>query len=250
MAYFLLGLFSLGALLLLAHWYSRASTHDLAQGARTFLAVFSGLASTGLLFTGRFGLAFITIVATIMAIRAIRRGARGADPLDGGRGPGAEPVEVETSLLRMRLDRESGDVNGAVKTGRFAGRELGSLERHDLLDLLAEAQRVDSQSSSLLEAYLDRRFPDWREPAEDDARSGADWRGGQHQAKTAGDGMDEAEALQILGLEPGAPPEEIRRAHRRLMAKLHPDTGGSNFLAMQINQAKDLLLGKVGAKKR
>jgi hypothetical protein len=252
MAYFLLGLVTLGMLVVLAHWYTRASTHDLAQGARTFVAVFSGLASTGLLFTGRFGLAFITIAATIMAIRAIRRGRRGADPMDGGRGPAGDPVEVETDLLRMRLDRESGDVNGAVKTGPFAGRDLGSLERHDLLDLLAEAERIDTQSASLLEAYLDRRFPDWREPAAEGAGSGGRGWGGRQGggAAAASDGMDEAEALQILGLEPGAEAEEIRQAHRRLMAKLHPDSGGSNFLAMQINRAKDLLLGKVGAKRR
>ena len=252
MTYFLLGLVTLGILVVLAHWYTRASTHDLAQGARTFVAVFSGLASTGLLFTGRFGLAFTTIAATIMAIRAIRRGRRGADPMDGGSGPAHDPVEVETDLLRMRLDRESGDVSGAVKTGPFAGRDLGSLARHDLLDLLAEAQRIDTQSASLLEAYLDRRFPDWREPAAGGG-SGGGW-GGQRDGSrgagsTSGD-MDEAEALQILGLEPGAAPEEIRQAHRRLMAKLHPDSGGSNFLAMQINRAKDLLLGKVGAKRR
>jgi hypothetical protein len=188
-----------------------------------------------------------------MAIRAIRRGRRGADPMDGGHGPAGDSVEVETDLLRMRLDRVSGDVNGSVKSGRFAGRDLGSLERADLLDLLAEMQRVDTQSSSLLEAYLDRRFPDWREPGSRDAgggRTGGGWGGGRQGGAPAGDDMDEAEALQILGLEPGAAPDEIRQAHRRLMAKLHPDSGGSNFLASQINRAKDLLLGKVGARRR
>lgn len=246
MAYFLVGLFILGIMLALANWYTRASTHDLAQGARTFVAVFSGLASTGLLFTGRFGLAFITIAATIMAIRAIRRGRRGADPMHGGRGPAGDPVQIETDLLRMRLDRESGDVNGAVKTGRFAGRDLGSLERADLLDLLSEAQRVDTQSTSLLEAYLDRRFPDWRE-VEQPGSSGGGQQGG---GSTANDAMDEDEALQVLGLEPGADPEAIRQAHRRLMAKLHPDSGGSTFLAVQINRAKDILLDKVAGKRR
>ena len=257
MAYFFLGLFTLGMLVLLARWYAQASTHDLVQGARTFVAVFSALASTGLLFTGRFGLAFITIAATVMAIRAIRRGARGADPMDGGGGGhAADPVEVETDLLRMQLDRASGDVKGSVKTGPFTGRDLGSLGRGELLDLLAEAQGVDAQSASLLEAYIDRRFPDWREPA----ASGSGGGGWGRQQESAGDrgrdrahgsdDMDEAEALQVLGLERGAAPEEIKQAHRRLMARLHPDSGGSNFLATQINRAKDILLGKVGSKRR
>ena len=252
MAYFFSGLVALGLFHLLARWLVQASTHDLAQGARTFVAVFSALASTGLLFAGRFGLAFITIVATIMAIRAIRRGARGADPMDGGAGPASDPAEVETDLLRMRLDRATGDVTGAVKTGSFAGRDLGSLDRTDLLDLLVEAQGVDAQSASLLEAYLDRRFPDWREP-----RGGSGWgrrqeQSGGHGRDTArgSDDMDEAEALEVLGLERGAAPEEIKQAHRRLMAKLHPDSGGSTFLATQINRAKDILLGKVGSRRR
>lgn len=230
MGYFLLGILVLGGLLLLARWYSRASSHDLAQGARTFIAVFSALASTGLLLAGRFGLALVTLAAMVMAIRAIRRGRRGADPLDG---PASDPVEIETGLLRMRLDRATGEVEGEVTDGRFAGSTLGGLGQDDLLELLDEARTRDPRSASLIEAYLDRRFSGWREAGRD----------------AAGD-MDEDEALRILGLEPGAAPEAIRQAHRRLMARLHPDHGGSTFLAMQINRAKDILLAKVGAARR
>jgi DnaJ-domain-containing protein 1 len=118
---------------------------------------------------------------------------------------------------------------------------------------LSEAQGVDAQSASLLEAYLDRRFPDWREPAgERPVAAGRRLESGRAgpSGSSGSDDMDEAEALQVLGLERGAAPEEIKQAHRRLMAKLHPDSGGSNFLAVQINRAKDILLGKVGSKRR
>jgi hypothetical protein len=54
--------------------------------------------------------------------------------------------------------------------------------------------------------------------------------------------MTREQALKILGLEDGADQQAIVQAHRRLIAKLHPDAGGSNYLAAQINLAKKFLL--------
>lgn len=55
--------------------------------------------------------------------------------------------------------------------------------------------------------------------------------------------MSREEAYQVLGLQPGASVSEIRAAHRRLMRGAHPDSGGSDWLAARVNQARDILLG-------
>jgi hypothetical protein len=233
-----LGLLVLALLLVAAHYYVNANPAKLAQGARAFIAAFSALASTGLLFAGRFGLALITLGATVMAVQAMRRHAGSIGSFGGSAGSagsGGRSSEVTTDTLRMQLDHATGELEGEVLRGPFAGRSLESFGLSDLLDLLAHCQREDPRSVPLLETYLDRRHGDWR--AQAGAETGQDGGG-----PAAAGSMDEATALSILDLEPGASEEEIKAAHRRLMTRLHPDHGGSGYLAAQLNQAKDYLL--------
>ncbi len=234
--YLLLGVILLGLILLVAHGFVRVSPAHLAQGFRAFIAAFTMLASTGLLLSGRFGLALITIAATVMAIRALRAGRGAGLGAFGAARPGSRSSEVTTEMLQMQLDHATGDLEGEVLKGRFMGRDLASLGLSDLFELLAECQREDPRSVALLETYLDRREPDWRAHlGAEDATDGG--------ARAAADGpMDEATAASILGLAPEASAAEIKAAHRRLMTKLHPDHGGSSYLAAQLNQAKDYLL--------
>ena len=119
-----------------------------------------------------------------------------------------------------------------------SGRRLEELELDELVELWRECHAADRQSAAVLEAYLDRsQGESWREAAGAAAGSEGGGAGGD------GGAMSQDEAYSILGLEPGASKDEVREAHRRLMQKVHPDHGGSNYLAAKINEAKDLLLG-------
>ena len=236
--YLLLGAVLLGLGLLAARSFVNARSARLAQGVRAFIAAFSALASTGLLFSGRFGLALITIGATLMAVRAMRRSAAGGLGTFGDRSGGSQSSEVTTDTLRMQLEHATGELEGEVLRGPFAGRSLATLGLAELLDLLADCRREDPRSVPLLETYLDRRQPDWRTHAAGEQSEAAGQQAGASGA------MDEATACSILGLAPGASVDEIKAAHRRLMTKLHPDHGGSSYLAAQLNQAKDYLLSR------
>jgi hypothetical protein len=146
---------------------------------------------------------------------------------------GPRTSEAHTDFLRMTLDLDTGSMSGTVLRGRFAGMRIEELALADLLALLRECRAEDEKAARLVEAYLDRLHPDWRQAMA----------GGSGGPPPSG-GMTQDEACAILGLAPGASAEEIKEAHRRLMIRLHPDHGGSDYLATQINRARDVLLGR------
>jgi hypothetical protein len=139
---------------------------------------------------------------------------------------------VRSQFLDMTLDHDSGELAGQIVAGPHAGHWLGEF---DLPQLMAMVPSFDAESVALLESYLDRRFPAWRQNTERDTA-------GRQRRSTATGKMTDEEAYQILGLQPGAGRDEIARAHRGLMKKLHPDQGGSTYLAARVNEAKDTLL--------
>jgi hypothetical protein len=138
---------------------------------------------------------------------------------------------VRTAFVEMELDHDSGAMRGRVLAGPHEGAMLDAL---DLTTLIAALSQIDEESRALLAAYLDRRDPSWRENPEGDAAAGRN--------APRGSKMTDEEAYQILGVSPGASADEIGRAHRALMKKLHPDQGGSTYLAARVNEAKDVLL--------
>lgn len=235
MGYFLGGLFLLGVVVLLGRLFVSTDPRNLVRLIRYGVGI--ALIGIGGVMTlaGRWGLGLPLVAGGLSAISLGRIG-----PIDlGGQhrshGTGSQ---VRSRYVRMQLDHDTGALSGEVVSGTYAGRSLDDLESDDLLALRQEVGS-DGESLALVEAYLDRRMPGWRDDVEG-ATAGST--GGAGGATAAGP-MTRQQAYEILGLAPGAGKAEIRAAHRSLMKKVHPDQGGSTFLAAKINEAKDLLLG-------
>jgi len=142
---------------------------------------------------------------------------------------------VRSSTLEMELEHDSGAMDGTVLRGQFKGSRLSQMAQGELQNLHGEILSLgDNQAAALLEAYLQRMHSEWFEQQE-----------GSHNNTATGPGdsaMSAEQAYEILGLQPGASKADIKSAHRTLMLKLHPDHGGSTYLASKINEAKDFLL--------
>ena len=160
-----------------------------------------------------------------------RQGAANEGQMDeDGGATGSSTVQSE--FLRMHLHHATGEMNGEILQGPHAGESLKNLSLTDLASLYRSYTQKDPESARLLAAYIERVYGDrWREPEQ------------ARQADSGSSTLDKSEALQMLGLQAGATREEIIAAHRRLIQKVHPDRGGSDYLAAKINQAKDMLLG-------
>lgn len=226
---------------LVMRWFVRTPPQQVLTTAKRAGLILAGLGLVLLVVTGRLNW---LVAAGAAALPLLKKGfvflrylpmVRG---LFGGAASAANPGEqrnpfstLETRFLRVSLDFRTGNLDGEVLEGAFEGQFLSNMALDDLLRLLKECS-ADPRSSALLAAYLDRHHGGWRTHTNS---SGP-------REYTSEQGMSADEARDILGLESGASEAEITQAHRRLIHKLHPDRGGSTYLAAKINQAKDFLL--------
>jgi hypothetical protein len=227
------GVAILAGLLLLVYLFVNADPAILARALKWTAIGAAAVLFLYLLLSERFAFIWLPLALVFPYLRRLRSlfgGFRGAS------GGGASS-DVSTPYLRMSLDHDTGAMTGTVLAGGFAGMRLEELTRADLLTLLRECRAADEEGARLLEAYLDRVHPEWR----DEFATGQGGQGAQ-SPRTDGDDMTVDEAYAILGLAPGADAAAIKAAHHRLMMQLHPDHGGSDYLATKINRARDVLL--------
>ena len=134
----------------------------------------------------------------------------------------------ETVWLRLEINPTIGTIDGEVLQGEFKQRRLSSMSVGELEKLRSILRAQDMRSAMLLQSYLAIR-----------TRA----RASETERPDTGS-MTREEALKILGLKKDASREDVIHAYKRLMQKIHPDRGGSAYLAAKINQARELLAGK------
>ncbi|MCH9806404.1 MAG: DnaJ domain-containing protein [Alphaproteobacteria bacterium] len=227
MQFLLLGLALLALVVLLVHGLAGPGGARLASQIRVAAGALI-IALAGIL-AMRGGAAFA------LPLAALGVWLISANSLTGGPRSVGQVSEVTTEYLEMQLDHDTGEIRGLVIKGIFTGRRIEKLKPAELALLWQDVRVDDPASAQLIEAFLDRTYPTWRD---DMAR-------GEEEMAGPDGRMSKVEAYGILGLKPGASADDIRRAHKELMLKLHPDRGGSTYLASKINEAKEVLLNSV-----
>ncbi|MBL8564468.1 MAG: DnaJ domain-containing protein [Hyphomicrobiaceae bacterium] len=228
---FILGLLALAVVLVLVNRFTTASPARLARNIKR--GVGAAMIAVAVLLAVR-GVAALSMPAAMLGLWLLGDGF-GLASRRTTRSSG-QTSRVVTDHLEMELEHDTGRISGTVTRGLFSGRAIESLAAEELALLWQDCRLTDQQSAQILEVYLDHRHPTWRE---DVAR-------GEERMASAPDGrMSVEEAYEILGLSRGATREDVRQAHRELMLRLHPDRGGSTYLAAKINEAKGVLLEKL-----
>lgn len=226
---------------LLIRWFVRTPPKQVVAAAKRAGLAVAVLGLAFLAITGRLNWIFVAGAAALPFLRRgfvllrylpLVRGLFGGAAKAANLGGQDSPFSMlETRFLRATLDITTGNLDGEVLEGAYEGQFLSKLALGDLLQLLKECN-ADPRSAALLAAYLDRHHAGWRSQTDNAGPSGP----------PPDQGMTAAEARDILGVSNEASEDEITQAHRRLIHKLHPDRGGSTYLATKINQAKDCLL--------
>jgi hypothetical protein len=138
------------------------------------------------------------------------------------------PSQFRSKSLVVEINFATRQMDGEILQGDYAGKRLSELSETQLQSLAASLKESDRESFVLLQAYLMRSGNGQYSPGDEQPANYADF--------------SEQEAYKILGLEQGASSEEVIKAHKRLMQRMHPDRGGSDYLAAKINRAKDKLV--------
>ena len=226
--YLVLGIVLLILSILALRWFEATSSVRLAKNLKRVFLGIGVLIAIYFAVTGKIGLAVLPLALTFLPV-LFSSFRKSTNPSSVASSSSGQSSQVETEYLKMELDHDSGRIDGVILKGLHANSNLQDLSFSELQELYEKYKIDDIQSARLIESFMDREF-------------GAEWQSEDPSSREHSATMTEAEAYAVLGLAPGSSKIDIREAHHKLMLKIHPDHGGSDYLATKINQAKELLL--------
>ncbi|MEH6544850.1 MAG: DnaJ domain-containing protein [Sneathiella sp.] len=232
LAYFIIGLSVFVALLIGGNSMANADPKKLVKALRIAATVICALLAGFFILTGRFAYAPPFIIAALFFLR-------NKPFFGGGNSPSAgQQSDVETSWIKATLNHDSGEMDGQIIKGRFESHKLSALTLNQLMEFQEEALE-DPQTIAILNSFLDRYHA---QAEEADTTGGEQTKEQKTRARSSSGPMTRREALDILELTDEATLVQIKKAHRQLMKKFHPDHDGSEYMAAKINEAKDVLI--------
>lgn len=222
----------LGLCLYSIHYIRRQPAED--QKRLWWKAIFIGGGITlGLLaITGRMHWIGLIVAAIVPIFKSVLALAARAMPVilpwmqHKARQNQARAQSTTTPYLQFVVD-DNGDMGGLITRGALVGKQLKDLTQDQLLSFYRECQTC-RDSRDVFTVYLNKYHP-------------GILRGNSKNVKVP-NGLSQQEAQDILGLQAGFSKKDVIQAHRNLIQKLHPDRGGNDYLAAQINAAKERLL--------
>lgn len=225
-----LALLTLVGVMWFMSWYGKASPVARNKAIKTGLLYTVAGALLLLVVTGRIPVIFAAISAAVPLLHRLLayRGLIGTVGRFAGQKLGI--TRFTTTWLIVEYDIARRSLDGQVIRGQFEGQRLSQLKTSELNDLLEEV-KDDFQSRAAVNAFMM-------------AHSGTRYEQNAQSPSNVNGKMAVSQAYEILGLQANATDEDVKQAHKRLMQKLHPDRGGSSYLASQINAAKATLLNR------
>jgi len=211
-------------------WYGKANSAQRNKSIKTGLLYIVAGALLLLVVTGRIPIIFAAISAAVPILHRLLayRGLIGTVGRFAGQKFG--PTRFTTQWLVVEYDMATRTLDASITKGQFEGKKLSQLSESELSSLLEEL-KDDFQSRAAVNAFVM-------------ARNGGRYEQNKQPPPNVNGKMTLSQAYEILDISPDATDDEVKQAHKRLMQKLHPDRGGSSYLAAQINSAKDTLLNR------
>lgn len=211
-------------------WYGKAPADKRNDAVKKGLLYFVAGALLLLVVTGRIPIIFAAISAVIPFIHRLMA-FRGLFKIIGRfAGQKFGPTTLTTAWLIVEYNLANRSLDASITKGQFEGKKLSNLNEAELNRLLDEVSE-DFQSRAAINAFII-------------ASKGSSQRSNTNAPPNHSSTLSISQAYEILGIETSASNDEIKKAHKRLIQKLHPDRGGSDYLAAQINAAKEMLLNK------